>query len=90
MKPKGVSWRRGDEEDALWLFTEPACPQLSAGFMHLLMGSVYAPWGCNAPQEGWREGNRGLIPTVDTSIFSLPLDGQLLSAASLDFISAGS
>ena len=90
MKPEGVSWPRGDEEDALWLFTERACPQLPAGFMHLLTGSVPAPWGCKAPREGWREGNRGLIPTVDTGIFSLLLDGWLLSAAPLDFIPAGS
>lgn len=90
MKPEGVSWPYGDEEDALWLFTEQACPQPPASFMHLLMGSVPTPWGCKAPREGCREGNRGLVPTVDTGIFSLPLDGRLLSAAPLGFTSAGS
>jgi len=43
MKAVGVSWPRGDEEDALWLLPERACPQLPADFMHLLMGSVPAP-----------------------------------------------
>lgn len=87
IKPKGVSSPTGDEEDVLWLFTEWACPQLPASFMHLLMGSVRSPWDCKAPQEGWREGNHGLVPTVGTGIFSLPLDGWL---APLVFISAGS
>lgn len=90
MKPEGVSWAWGDEEDTLWLFTKRLCLQLLVGFVHLLMGSVPILWGCRAPQEGWREGNRGLVPTVDTGILSLPLDGQLLSAAPLGFISARS
>lgn len=90
MKPEGVAWPRGDKEDALWLFTGQVCLQLPAGFLRLLPGSVPAPWGCKAPREGWREGNRGFIPTVDTGVFSLPLDGWLLSAAPLGFISAGS
>lgn len=90
MNPKGVSWPHGGEEDALWLFTERACQQLSASFVHLPPGSVPAPGGCRASQEGWREGNCGLIPTMDTGTFSLTLDGRLLSAAPLGFISAGS
>lgn len=54
--------------------------------MHFLIGSVPIPWDYKALQKGWREGNHGLVPTVDTGIFPLLLDGWL---APLGFISLG-
>lgn len=91
MKSEGVSWPHVDEGDALWLFTEQTCLRLPASFTHLLPGSVPLHGVVRHPvEDGWREGKHGLIPTVDMGIFSLPLDGQFLSAAPLSFISARS
>lgn len=39
MKPKGVSWPCGDEEDALWLVNEQSGLQLPASFRYLPTGS---------------------------------------------------